>query len=509
MTNGLKALSRQEGVTLFMTLLAAFQTLLHRHTGQEDIVVGSPIAGRNRAEIEGLIGFFVNTLVLRTDLSGDPTFRELLARVRKVALDAYGHQDVPFEKLVEELHPQRNFSYSPLFQAMFVFQIAPASELTLTGMTVTPLKIESETAKFDLTLSLVEQAGLLKGAIEYNTDLFDEITITRMIGHFQTLLEGVVTGPDRMLSDLPILTERERHQLLVTWNETKRDYPKDKCIHEQFEAQVERSPDAVAVVFEDKQITYRELNRRANQLARYLQDLGVGPEVVAGICMERSLEMVIGLLGILKAGGAYVPLDPAYPKERQAFMLEDSKASVLLTQGSLLAGLPEHKAQVVCLDGNCEGTARASDENPASKVSGGNLSYLIYTSGSTGKPKGVAIEHQSTVALVHWAKEVFALEDLAGVLASTSVCFDLSVFELFVPLSWGGKAIVAQNSLQLPTLSSATEVTLINTVPSAITELLKVDGVPASVRTVNLAGEPLSTSLVEQLLPAGDDRASL
>jgi aspartate racemase len=318
LTEAVKALSRQEGTTLFVTLLAAFQTLLYRYTGQDDIIVGSPIANRNRSEIEGLIGFFVNTLVLHTDLSGNPSFRELLGRVREVALGAYAHQDLPFEKLVEELQPERDLSHSPLFQVMFVLQNAPAQALELPDLKLNPMEVHNGTAKCDLTLSMVERAEGLQGTWGYNTDLFDFTTIQRVLGHFQTLLEGIVANPGQRIGTLPLLTEAERHQLLIEWNDTQADYPKDSCIHQLFEAQVERTPDAVAVVFEDQQLTYRQLNARANQLARYLQGLGVGPEVLVGICVERSLEMVVGLLGVLKAGGAYVPLDPAYPTERLA-----------------------------------------------------------------------------------------------------------------------------------------------------------------------------------------------
>ena len=280
LTGQLKALSRKEGVTLFMTLLAAFQTLLYRYTGQEDIVVGSPIANRNRTEIEGLIGFFVNTLVLRTRLSGDPTFKELLAGVKETTLGAYAHQDLPFEKLVEELNPERNLSHSPLFQVMFALQNAPRAALEFERLSVSPMRVGGETAKFDLTVSMSEQEDGILSSFEYATDLFDEATIVRMMGHFRVLLEGIVTNPERRISELPILTETERHQLLIEWNDTKREYPKDKCIHELFEEQVEKSPDAIAVVFEEEQLSYRELNERANQVAHYLIKKGVGPDML-------------------------------------------------------------------------------------------------------------------------------------------------------------------------------------------------------------------------------------
>lgn len=493
----LNKLGQQEKCTLFMTLLAAFKTLLFRYTGSEDIVVGSPIANRNRAEIEGLIGFFVNTLVLRTHLAGNPTFKELLTRVREIALGAYAHQDLPFEQLVEKLQPQRDSSHTPLFQVMFSLQNAPTSALELPGLTLSPIASETSNVKFDLTLSMTQTAQGLVGTLEYNTDLLEKSFICRMAGHFQTLLSGIVANPQQRLSQLPLLTESELYQLLIEWNYTEVEYLQQQCIHELFEAQVERTPDAIAVVFENKLLTYQKLNERANQLAHYLQTLGVQPEVLVGICLERSSLMVIGLLAILKAGGAYVPLDPAYPQERLAFMLKDSNAKVLLTQTHLVELFGKPNVSVVCIDRDSQLFSQQSIENLSNEVKPNHLAYVIYTSGSTGIPKGVAINHQSCVALLTWSRKVFTDNDLAGVLASTSICFDLSVFELFVPLSWGGTVILVENALHLPSL--AAEVSLINTVPSIIAELLQVDGLPPSVRTVNLAGEPLQNQLVQQI----------
>lgn len=498
LSDALKTLSANEGVTLFTLLLAAFQLLLHRYTSQDDIVVGTDIANRNRAETEGLIRLLVNTLVLRTNLSGNPTFRELLNRVREVTLGAYAHQDLPFEKLVEGLNPERNLSQiMPLFQVKFDLQLARVEPLELLDLTLDRLPIDNGTTKYELRLNLQDTEQGLKGQVEYSTNLFDATTITRMVEHFCTLLEGIVANPEQRLSLLPLLTQPEQQRLLMEWNDTQANYPKDQCIHQLFEAQVDRSPDAIAVVFEDEQLTYCELNRKANQLAHYLQRLGVGPEVKVGICVERSLRMVVGLLGILKAGGAYVPLDPAYPRERLAFILENSQVSVLLTQQTWLEALPFPipNLVVVCLDIDGQVIARESQKNPTSGVVENNLAYVIYTSGSTGRPKGVAIEHRGTVVLLNWARVVFKPEVLAGVLASTSICFDLSVFELFVPLSWGDKVILALNALDLPTFPAACDVTLINTVPSASAQLLRVDGIPASVNTVNLAGEALQNNL--------------
>ncbi|MDZ8067339.1 MAG: amino acid adenylation domain-containing protein [Nostoc sp. DedQUE08] len=499
LTDMLRSLSNQEGVTLFMTLLGAFQALLYRYTGQEDICVGSPIANRNQAEIQGLIGFFVNTLVLRTHFSGNTSFLELLNRVREVCVGAYAHADIPFEQLVEELQPDRNLSQMPLFQVMFAWQEDTQKELKLPGLTLNWLPTHGQTAKFDLTLHLVDAQPELRGFLEYNTDLFDAETVIRIVEHFRNLLEGIVANPQARLSDLPLLTAEELHQQLVEWNNTQVEYPEQQCIHQLFEAQVERTPDAVAVVFEDEQLTYCELNAKANQLAHYLKKLGVKPEILVGICVERSLSTIVSLLGILKAGGAYVPIDPAYPPERIAFILEDAQAPVLLTTALLLEAMPQNKAKVVCLDTDWHLVAQQSQENLFSEVTTDNLAYVIYTSGSTGRPKGVMIKHASTVAMLDWANKTFAIEAMQGVLASTSICFDLSVFEVFVPLCCGGKVILIENALYLPTLPTAQNVTLINTVPSVISQLLRTDSIPTSVQTINIAGEPLHNQLVQQL----------
>ncbi len=446
LTEGLKALSQQEGVTLFMTLLAAFQVLLHRYTGQDDIVVGSPIANRTFTAIEQLIGFFVNTLVLRTDVSGDPSFRELLARVREVTMGAYAHQDLPFEKLVEELAPERSLSHMPLFQVMFVLQnvTTQASSTRRTGRSDSEpssslLSVERGTAKFDLTLSMVETKLGLVGTLKYNTDLFESATISRMMEHFQILLKGIVATPDQSISTLPLLTNREQQQVLVEWNDTSRDYPQHLCIHTLFEAQVERTPDTTAVVFEDQQLTYRELNQRANQLAHYLKALGVGSEVLVGICVERTLEMVVGVLGILKAGGAYVPLDPAAPQERLAFMLANTQVSVLLTQKTLIEGLPEQEVQALCLlDAEWEKIAQESAENLVSEVTDENLAYVLYTSGSTGKPKGVAVEHRQVLNYALAILERLDLGFAANFAMVQPLTVDSCITTIFPPLFTGG-----------------------------------------------------------------------
>jgi amino acid adenylation domain-containing protein len=495
----LQVLSRREGVTLFMTLLAAFQALLSRYSAQDDILIGTPIAGRNRTEVEPLIGFFVNTLVLRTKVSAEQSFRELLRRVREMALGAYTHQDVPFEMLVEELQPARSLSYLPLFQVMFVLQNAARAEVDLPGLKMQALAAEAETAKFDLTLSVMETAGELVVSIEHNTDLFDGESIRRMLHHFEHLLSAAVAEPQQSVSTLALLSPVERSQLLYEWNQTEAEYPRHLCIHQLFEAQVAETPEAIAVSDAEQSLSYLELNRRANRLAHFLRRVGVGPEQCVGILIERSVRMVECMLGVLKAGGAYLPLDSKYPAQRLAFMMKDAGARVVLTAGGMVEGVDSEDALVVKLDGEREEIDKESAENLTSSVKPDNLAYVIYTSGSTGRPKGVAITHHSAVTLIHWAKSAFEAEDMAGVMASTSICFDLSVFEIFVPLSWGGKVIVAENALQLPQLQHAGPITLINTVPSAMTELAGAGAIPASVRVVNLAGEPLKHTLVQQV----------
>ncbi len=434
-------LSRREGATLFMTLLAAFQTLLHRYTSSDDIPVGSPIAGRNRTEIEPLIGFFVNTLVMRGDLSGNPSFRTLLRRTREVALGAYAHQDLPFERLVEELHPGRDVSHSPLFQVMFVLQNAPWEAAQLAGLEVTPAPIDSGTSKFDLTLFVRERGGALQAVVEYNTDLFDAETIQRMLGHYQTLLEGIVSNPEQRISDLPLLTNAERHQLLVEWNQTQQDYPRNKCVHELFEEQAERTPEAAAVVFEDQRLTYRELNECANQLAHHLRKLGVGAETPVGVCLERSAQYAVCALGILKAGGAYVPLGTDYPLERLQFMVGDCGAPVVLTARVWPKGLELRGITIVDLVAEAALIKSCSKHNPDRVNTAENPAYVIYTSGSTGQPKGATIPHRGVVRLVRGQSySEFDSHQRFLMLASTS--FDASTFELWGALLNGATCAI-------------------------------------------------------------------
>ena len=457
LSQAILALSQQEGVTLFMTLLAAFQALLYRYTGQTDIAVGSPIANRNRRETEDLIGFFANSLVLRTDLSGSPTFRELLARVRQVAVGAYTHQDLPFEKLVEELHPERNLSRNPLFQVVFALQNAPIEQLALPGLTLSSFKLEITTTRFNLEFYLWEcadnfrslwgdgwqQSEGLRGAVVYNTNLFEPSAIARMLQHFQTLLAEAVANPDTNLADLPLLSAAEQHQLLVEWNQTQRDYPDHLCIHQLFEAQVAQSPNAIAVSFGQRQYTYHELNSGSNQLAHYLQKLGVAQTLV-GICMEPSPMMVASLLGILKAGAAYVPLDPTYPPERLQFMLEDAQVSVLLIQQALvplfMGSCREQNLIIICLERDWEAIALSSEENLNNQINADNLAYAIYTSGSTGTPKGVAVTHQAVNRLV-CNPNYITIEAGDKVAQCANISFDAATFEIWGALLNGAQLV--------------------------------------------------------------------
>jgi putative pyridoxal-dependent aspartate 1-decarboxylase len=500
----LQALSRKSGSTLFMTLLAAFATLLYRYSGQTDILIGSPIANRNRSEIESLIGFFVNTLVLRTHFEDNPQIEELLARVRETTLKAYEHQDVPFERVVGALSPQRSLSHSPLFQVMFILQNAPSEEVELPGVTLTHLELESTIAKFELTLSISETDRGLEGEWEYNTDLFEPATIERMTVHWQNLLSAMVANPQQRVSELPLLTESERHQLLVEWNNTEEEYPQ-KCLHQLFEEQVEKTPDAVAVVFEDQQLTYRQLNAKANQLARYLQHLGVKPEMLVGICVERSLEMVIGLLAILKAGGVYVPLDPHYPQERLSYMIADSGVAVLLTQSSLLPSLPEHQAQIVHIDTDGETIGQYSQDNLEVGVGSENLAYVIYTSGSTGKPKGVMNAHQGIVNRLLWMQDAYQLTSSDRVLQKTPFSFDVSVWEFFWTLMTGATIVLAKpeghkDSNYLVDLIARQQITTIHFVPSMLQVFLQEPNLEkcSCLKQVFCSGEPLPWKLTQR-----------
>ncbi len=438
-------LSRKLGVTPFMILLAAFKILLARYSGQEDILVGTPIANRRFAEIEPLIGFFVNTLVIRTDLSDNPTFSELIRRVREVLLEAYAHQDLPFEKLVEELQPPRNLSHSPVFQVAFVLQNMPVSELHVSGIQLRAMEVDSTTAKYDLTFYLGEGDGRFFGLLEYNTDLFDRETIRRMLNHFRLLLESGLRRPEEEVYALPMMDEGELTRVLVEWNRSDTPFPEQRTVPDIFEEWVAKQPDAPAVVFtpsvhpdsQRKVLTYEELDRESNQLAHWLQRWGVGPETLVGICMDRSPEMIVGIMGVLKAGGAFVPIDPAYPTERIRYMIDDSRISVLLTQEETADHMPRQAARMVVLDRDRPEIAREPQAVPERAIVPQNLAYVIYTSGSTGKPKGTMLQHVGLANLVTAQIQAFHVGPGKRILQFSSLSFDASVWEMVMALLSG------------------------------------------------------------------------
>ncbi len=484
LSDSLKALAQHEGATPFMLLLAAFQLLLSRYSGQDDIVVGSPIAGRTHAQTEGLIGFFVNTLVLRSRLDSHSSFRQLLAQVRETALGAYAHQDVPFEKLVEELHPERSLSRTPLFQVMLTLQNTPRQELSLPGLLLRGVEAGGEVAKFDLTLSLNDTPDGLAASLVYNADLFDAATAGRMLEHLRVLLEGIVAHPDQRLSELPLLTSTERQQVLSSWNDTAVAYRPDLFVHEQVATQAQGAPQALAIGSASDALTYGELERRANQLAHHLRALGVGPEVCVGVLLERSVDLGVSLLAVLKAGGAYLPLDTAYPRERLRFMLQDSAARVLLTRSALLErfDLGSTTTSVVCLDTQRGALDVQPAVAPAPELAADNLAYVIYTSGSSGRPKGVQISHGSLANLVAWHQRTYAVTsgDRATQLAGTA--FDASVWELWPYLTAGA-------SLHLPPED-------VRTVPEALVRWLCAEGI-----TLTFLPTPLAESALEVTWP--------
>ncbi len=507
----LKDLSRREQVTLFMTLLTAFQVLIRRYAGQEDFAIGVPIAGRTALETEHLIGCFINTLVYRTDLSGVPSFRQALSRTRSVALEAFANQEVPFERLVEELRPDRSFNQWPLCQVMFNFRNLPTANVTPDGtLRFEPFPFDpGVSAGLDLVLDVMERPEGLQCFFSYLPALFRAETIQRMAGNFRTLLEGIVASVNQLISELPLLTDAERRQVLIDWNDTKRKYPENKCIHELFEARVDQSPEAIAVVFKDQQLTYRELNHKANQLAHYLRKLGVGPDVAVGICLERSLEMIIGVLGILKAGGAYVPLDPSYPRERLEFMLNDTRTPVLLTQQQLQESLPKHGAERLCLDSDWPMISREREKNLPLQATADNLAYVIYTSGTTGSPKGVMIEHRSLVNYLYWFIESPLTQEMGHLPLITKLTFDASLKQIFAPLLRSREAwiipvdIVGQPVALLQTLQRQTRVSL-NCVPSLWFALLDTveskNGIipPERLISLFLGGEQLNRTLAHR-----------
>jgi amino acid adenylation domain-containing protein len=464
MTGRLKALARRESVTPYMFLLAVFKTLLGRYTRQDDIVIGTPVANRNRTELEPLVGFFVNTLVLRTDLSGDPTFRELLGRVREVTLGAFAHQDVPFEMLVEELQPERDTSRTPLFQVMFSLQNTPLPPLRMGDLEISLLDDETEVSPFDLSFDVTERADGLLCTLEYNTDLFGGATIRRMLKHFAVLLDAAVTDPSASLHALPLLTDEERHQLLFQWNETRRDFPHNRCVHELFEEQAAQAPEAVAVVCGGERLTYAELNARSNRLARHLRACGVRAEVRVGILLERSIEMAVALLAILKTGGGYVAFDPSYPAERLRYMLEDSGVTLLLTQQNVMPN--DFQVRPIFLDAEREPVAERDTQNVQSGADPSNIVYLVYTSGSTGRPKGIVIEHRSLVNAAYGFINNHRMTERDRLLQFASLSFDVAAEEFFSAWLSGGCIIMRPEAVmsyaEFVSLLQREEVTIVN-----------------------------------------------
>jgi amino acid adenylation domain-containing protein/non-ribosomal peptide synthase protein (TIGR01720 family) len=500
----LRALAREEGATLFMALLASFSALLARYCGQDDLVIGTAVANRGRSEIADLIGFFVNTLPLRMDLAPRLTVRSLLRRAQEVALAAYERQQMPFVCLVEGLQPQRDLSRNPFFDVMLVLQDSAENVLRLSGVEALLVPLHNATSKFDLTLSLAPVGRGLAGGLEFSTELFDSVTVERLWEHFSNLLRAMVAQPDRRAAELDLLGAAERRQILMAWSGAAAAPvdPRERLLHELFEAQAERTPESVAVIWGAEEMSYSELASRARLLSGLLARLGVGAEDRVGVLAERSPDMVVALLGVLRAGAAFLPLDPAYPADRLALLLGDCRVPVLLTQRNLGRVLPPYEGKVVFLDDQdwAGGAATCGAAAVvAAIVDPEQLAYLIYTSGSTGRPKGVGIPHRGAVAMVTWALSSFPAEQLTRVLASTSICFDLSIFELFVPLSMGGAVVLAEDVLSLASLPAAGEVSLLNTVPSAMMELVRAGAVPPSVRVVNLAGEALRRDLVSRI----------
>ncbi len=502
LTAGLRALCRNTHTTLFMTLSAAFALLLSRYSGQNDVCIGTPVASRQCPEVRDLIGFFVNTLVLRFRLNGGLSFTHLLQQTREMALAAYAHQDIPFEQLVDVLQPERHLSHAPLFQAMFVLQNAPASTAAWNddGLQAEPLNLDLPAiAKFDLTLHVIEQEHGLQGAFEFNSDLFERDTIMRLSRHFCHLLQAIVTQPDASIAELPMLSEAERHQLLVEWNRTHSALPPHPTIHQMFEACVSDYPDQVAAVFQDQRLTYAELNARANSLAHYLRTHGVGVDDIVGICVERSLEMVIAVFGVLKAGGAYLPLDPALPPARMSYMIEDARPRLVLTQEHLLDRVPPMAIAPVCLDRDAALFSAWPDHNPPPQTQPGHLAYVIYTSGSTGKPKGTLIHHRGLINLVLAQQRAFGLRPGCRVLQWASFNFDASVSEIFTALTAGARLYLASGEAVLPGQNLLNtllrhHIELVTLTPSSLAAL-PAERLP-ELKTLVVAGERYDHALI-------------
>lgn len=506
----LKDLSKQQGVTLFMLLLAAFKLLLHRYCQQDEIVLGVPSANRNSQQIQSLIGFFVNTLVLRTDLSGNPSFTTLLQRIRTTASEAFEHQEIPFAKVVEALQIERDLSHNPLVQVMFqvqnaAYQLQNDSQLDLKipDLEIQQTWVETGATKFDLTCHLVERSEGLLVVMEYCTDLFQQQTITRMIQHLRVILTAIVENPSGKISEIPILTPQEQHQIVVEWNQTQVDYPQ-KWLHQLFEEQVQLTPDNIAVCYQEQTLTYEELNSKVNQLAHHLQKLGVGCESLVGIYLERSPQLIIALLAVLKAGGAYIPLDSKLPPERLAYMLEDAQPRIILTITALVTELPEYAGNVLCLDEHWQAIAQHPAENPANIVTGENLAYIIYTSGSTGKPKGVMLTHKGLANYLQWAIQTYPVDLGVGVPVQSAISFDATITSLYTPLLVGKAVILLPEAEEIAALknalSSASNLSLVKLTPahlSILSQLLQQKVQTGYPQAFIIGGEALTEQHLE------------
>ncbi|MEL4895302.1 non-ribosomal peptide synthetase [Crocosphaera sp. Alani8] len=501
----IKIFAKTRQTSLYKTLLATYFVLLYRYIGMKELVVGSPMAARwSQEAFQKTVGFFSNITALKVEITSNPIFLDLLRQVEQKVKAAQQHQDYPLTLLLERLNLPRDISLNPLFKVSFNWQKHRWQNTDKhKGLSLEPYLLlhQMEGGEFtDLGVSIVESGDNLQMNWSYKSSLFELATIERIAGHFETLLKGIITNPEQPIYHLPLLTEAEKHQILVEWNDTKTDYPQNKCVHQLFEEQAKKTPNAIALVFQEQQLTYGELNQKANQLAHYLQTLGVKLETKVGICVERSLDMIIGLLGILKAGGAYVPLDPAYPTERFNYILNDTQISILVTQQHLLEKIPQGITNIICLDRDQQLIAREDQTNCFVTIKPKNLAYVIYTSGSTGKPKGVAIEHQSVVNFLHSRNtEIFTLNDLQVTLFTSSICFDASVAQIFSPLTIGSKIIIIDGLEKLFFWIDKEQITCLTIVPSLLEQLLRESTLPSSIKIIGLGGESISDSLLEKL----------
>jgi amino acid adenylation domain-containing protein len=519
LSSAVRSLAAAEGTTTFVVLLAAYQILLHRWTGQPEVIVGSPTYGRDRPEFANVVGDFINMIPLKGKVHDDPPFREFLAQLRRATIEGIKHQDYPFPLLVEKLNPQRELARSPIFQTIFILQrfkqleglqrlfsdSSSTDHLDFGGLALEPFPVPQQEGQFELSLELTEKEGAFQGSLKYSTDLYGRETIERLGRHYVRLLQGIVAAPETRVSRLPLLEVEEQERIVVEWNQTRVNYGEIACLHELFQAQVDRSPESVAVVFEGRTLTYRELEVRANQVAHFLRRLGVVADSLVGICVERSLEMVIGLLGILKAGGAYVPLDPSYPEDRLAFMLEDAGVSVLLSQNHVLGRLPSHRAKAIRLDADWDRIVRESRDRLSACARPDNLAYMIYTSGSTGRPKGAMITHRGIFNRLLWMQEQYRLSQNDAVLQKTPFSFDVSVWEFFWPLLAGARLVVArpgghQDPAYLIDVIAREHITITHFVPSMLRVFLEADGLErcGTLREVICSGEALAPDLVKR-----------